>query len=201
VGLKERYVYTHRRRLGTSRELLVENALKLLGFHVERVGLGVAENGYIRGWSAREDAFDLKVSRLVGPKIYSIYVEVTGCSLTLEQSRRILRRLLGLNQAAVLVQRSKLEKYEKYEKSEKYGLPVAVAHVWDPLLRIDWAWMEEIKHSVIRMLRLAGEPTPYLVVSLDIWKPITRLPNEIAHPPLTSLADLIPRKRRLVGNG
>jgi len=197
MGLKERYVYTHRRRLGTSRELLVENALKLLGFHVERVGLGVGDNSYIRGWAEREDMFDLKVSRLVGPKIYSIYVEVTGCPLTLEQSRRKLRELAGLNQPAVLVQRSKLDKYERVRPDH----PVIVAHVWDPLLRIDWAWMEEIKHSVIRVLRLSGEPTPYLVVSLDIWKPITRLPNEIAHPPLTSLADLIPRKRRLVGNG
>ena len=192
MDLKTRYVHSWRRRLGTSRELLVENALRLLGFHVERVGLGVGDNCYIKGWSAREDAFDLKVSRLIGPRIYTVYVEVTGCSLTLEQSRRKLWLLARINKPAVLVQRSKLDKYERVRPDH----PLVIAHVWDPLLRIDWTWIERIKQNIITEIRLAGEPTPYLIAPLTIWKPLPRLITEIMSPPLTNLADLIPRPRR-----
>ncbi|RLI27583.1 hypothetical protein DRO58_04010 [Candidatus Bathyarchaeota archaeon] len=166
--------------------------MKLLGFSVERVGLGVCNNDLIKGWSQREDAFDFKASKMVRGRLYTVFIEVTGCSLTLSQSRIRLWRLARLNRPAVLVQKSKIDKYERL----KPEYPVVLVHTWDRLLKIDWVWMSLVKNHVLGELRLNGEPNPYLVVSLDVWKPLTRLPNEIAHPPLTSLADLIPRKRR-----
>jgi len=188
LDLKSRYVCTGKRGAGTARELLVESALTLLGFHVERVGLGVAENGYIEGWSQGRDAFDFKVTLWESGKIVQFYIEVTGCRLTLQQSHNILRRLLGLDRPGVLVQRSKLEKIERLRPD----LPVILVHVWDPVLRIDWTWAELVRQNTTAELRLKGEPTPYIVTPLDIWKPLTELRSQIRRRPAVGIADLMP---------
>jgi hypothetical protein len=192
LDLKSRYVCTDRRGIGTARELLVESALTLLGFHVERTGLGVAENGYIDGWSQGRDAFDFKVTTIwESGKIIQFYIEVTGCRLTLQQSQMILHRLLKLDRPGVLVQRSKLEKAERL----KPDLPVILVHVWDPTLRIEWTWLELVKQNSIAELRLKDEPTPYLVTPLGIWKPLTELRNQIHRRPAISITDLMPGRR------
>jgi hypothetical protein len=193
LDLKSRYVCTDRRGIGTARELLVESALTLLGFHVERTGFGVAENGYIDGWSqGRRDAFDFKATAVwESGKIIQFYIEVTGCQLTLQQSRRILHGLLKLDRPGVLVQKSKLEKAERL----KPDLPVILAHVWDPTLRVEWTWLELVRRNSIAELRLKDEPTPYLVTPLDIWKPLTELRSRIQRRPAVGIADLMPRRR------
>lgn len=92
-----RYVATGKRAAGTARELFVESALALLGFHLERTCLGVGSNGYVEGWSQAWDAFDFRASFVESSKLIQFYIEVTGCALTPQQSRRILRSLLKLD--------------------------------------------------------------------------------------------------------
>ena len=195
LDLKSRYVCTGKRAVGTARELFVESALTLLGFHVERVGLGVGSNGYVDGWSRGVDAFDFKACFVENSKLVQFYVEVTGCGLPLQQSRRILRERLKLDKPGVLVQKTKLEKLERH----KPDLPVVIVHVWDRLLRAEWTWPELVRQNTIAELRIPGEPNPYIVTPLEIWKPLTELRRGVQQKPTLTVADLMLRGRRHVG--